>query len=127
MKINEVSKRYNLNDSTLRYYEKVGLLNDIKRENGVRDYQDKDLDRIEFILCMKDAGLSIEQLRQYFDLVNEGDATLTKRKELLQQQRMLILEQMAKLQKSLDKVNFKIDYFEQKIKEDQQIKKSSLT
>ena len=127
MKINEVSKRYNLNDSTLRYYEKVGLLNDIKRENGVRDYQDKDLDRIEFILCMKDAGLSIEQLRQYFDLVNEGDATLTKRKELLQQQRMLILEQMTKLQKSLDKVNFKIDYFEQKIKEDQQIKKSSLT
>ncbi len=127
MKINEVSKRYNLNDSTLRYYEKVGLLNDIKRENGVRDYQDKDLDRIEFILCMKDAGLSIEQLRQYFDLVNEGDGTLTKRKELLQQQRMLILEQMAKLQKSLDKVNFKIDYFEQKIKEDQQIKKSSLT
>lgn len=127
MKINEVSKRYNLNDSTLRYYEKVGLLNDIKRENGVRDYQDKDLDRIEFILCMKDAGLSIEQLRQYFDLVNEGDATLTKRKELLQQKRMLILEQMAKLQKSLDKVNFKIDYFEQKIKEDQQIKKSSLT
>ena len=76
---------------------------------------------------MKDAGLSIEQLRQYFDLVNEGDATLTKRKELLQQQRMLILEQMTKLQKSLDKVNFKIDYFEQKIKEDQQIKKSSLT
>lgn len=78
MKFNEVSKRYNLNDSTLRYYEKVGLLNDMKRENGVRDYQDKDLDRIEFILCMKDVGLSIEQLRQYFDLVNEGDGTLTK-------------------------------------------------
>lgn len=38
MKFNEVSKRYNLNDSTLRYYEKVGLLNDMKRENGVRDY-----------------------------------------------------------------------------------------
>ncbi len=117
MKINEVSKRYNLGDSTLRYYEKVGLLTDIKRENGVRDYQDKDLDRIEFILCMKDAGLSIEQLRQYFDLVNEGDGTLAKRKELLQQQRVLILEQMAKLQKSLDKVDFKINYFEQKIKE----------
>ena len=73
MKIAEVSEQYEISADTLRYYERVGLIPTVHRtENGIRDYNETDLKRVEFIKCMRKAGLPIEVLIDYVGLVQHG-------------------------------------------------------
>ena len=63
MKIAEVSEKYGLSVDTLRYYERVGLIPPVNRnEGGIRDYNELDLRRVDFIKCMRGAGLPVEVL-----------------------------------------------------------------
>ena len=63
MMIAEVSKRYELSQDTLRYYERIGLIPNVNRnKSGIRDYTDEDCKWIEFVKCMRNAGLQIEVL-----------------------------------------------------------------
>ncbi len=76
MTIKEVASKFSLTNDTLRYYEKVGLIGPIKKnKSGIRDYQEEDLRRIEFIKCMRSAGIPIEILKKYVDLYDLGDST----------------------------------------------------
>ena len=60
MNIAEVSKKYDLTQDTLRYYERVGLLPRVNRtSSGIRDYTEEDCRWVEFIKCMRQAGLPI--------------------------------------------------------------------
>lgn len=69
MKIQEVSERYQISHDTLRYYERIGLLPPVQRDKSeIRDYRELDLKRVEFIKCMRRAGLPIEILIEYFSL-----------------------------------------------------------
>jgi len=113
MKINEVSERFNLSQDTLRYYERIGLIQPVNRsQSGIRDYGESDLQRIEFIRCMRRAGLPIETLIEYVSLFQQGDATIDARKEILREQRDLLLARMAEMQKTLDLLNYKISVYE---------------
>ena len=88
MKIAEMSKQYGISSDTLRYYERIGLISPVNRNaSGVRDYNDADVRRVEFIKCMRSAGLSIEVLIEYVRLVQQGDDTIDIRKEILREQR----------------------------------------
>lgn len=110
MKIAEVSEKYGISTDTLRYYERVGLIPPVPRNgSGIRDYGDTEAKRIEFVKCMRKAGLPIEVLIEYFDLVQLGDATLATRKALLTEQRDLLLARIAELQATLDLLNYKIE------------------
>lgn len=110
MKIAEVSEKYGISTDTLRYYERVGLIPPVPRNgSGIRDYGDTEAKRIEFVKCMRNAGLPIEVLIEYFDLVQLGDATLATRKALLTEQRDLLLARIAELQATLDLLNYKIE------------------
>lgn len=115
MKINEVSQTFNISIDTLRYYEKIGLIDKVKRENGIRIYQEQDIDRIKFIQCMKQSGMTLNSMRKYFDLYNQGDGTLEERLELLEQQQAIALEQMKSLQNSIDYLRFKINLTKENI------------
>jgi DNA-binding transcriptional MerR regulator len=113
MKINEVSEWFDMSQDTLRYYERIGLIQPVERSNsGIRDYKEADLQRIEFIKCMRSAGLPIEVLTKYVRLYQQGDATIEARKEILREQRDLLLARMAEMQKTLDMLNYKIAVFE---------------
>jgi DNA-binding transcriptional MerR regulator len=113
MKIAEVGERYGISLDTLRYYERIGLIPPVHRnEGGIRDYNDLDLRRVEFIKCMRSAGLSIEVLIEYVDLVQQGDDTIETRKGVLKEQRELLLARMKELQKTLDLLDHKIDVYE---------------
>jgi MerR family transcriptional regulator, aldehyde-responsive regulator len=113
MKIAEVSERYGLSSDTLRYYERIGLIRPVNRSaNGIRDYNEIDLRRVEFIKCMRSAGLSIEVLIEYVGLVQQGDQTIETRKEILKEQRELLLIKMKELQKTLDILDHKIEVYE---------------
>ncbi len=94
MKIAEVSEQYGLSSDTLRYYERIGLIPPVNRnESGIRDYGELDIRRVEFIKCMRSAGLPIEVLIDYMALVQQGDQTIEARKEILKEQRELLVGQ----------------------------------
>ena len=113
MKIAEVSERYAISSDTLRYYERIGLLPTVNRtESGIRDYNETDIKRVEFIKCMRSAGLPIEALIEYVRLVQQGDMTIGARKEILQAQRDLLAARMAEMQKTLDLLDYKIQVYE---------------
>jgi DNA-binding transcriptional MerR regulator len=112
MRIAEVSEKYDLSVDTLRYYERVGLIPPVNRTNsGIRDYNELDLRRVEFIKCMRAAGLPIDVLTEYIRLVQIGDDTIEERKEILIEQREQLLTRMEDMQKTLDKLNYKIDLY----------------
>ena len=113
MKIAEVSEQYGLSTDTLRYYERIGLIPPINRnQGGIRNYGEVDVMRVEFIKCMRSAGLPIEVLIEYMELVQQGDQTIEVRKEILKGQRELLLCRMQEMQKTLDILNYKIKAYE---------------
>lgn len=113
MKIAEVSEKYGLSTDTLRYYERVGLIPPVHRNNGgIRDYDELDLRRVDFIKCMRGAGLPVEILIDYMGLVQQGDSTIEARKEILVEQRDLLVARLQEMQKTLDRLNYKIDVYE---------------
>jgi MerR family transcriptional regulator, aldehyde-responsive regulator len=113
MKIAAVSERYVISQDTLRYYERIGLIPPVNRNgNGIRDYNEMDLRRVEFIKCMRSAGLSIEVLIEYVGLVQQGDHTIESRKEILKEQHDLLAARIQDMQKTLDLLNHKIEVYE---------------
>lgn len=113
MKIAEVSERYSLSIDTLRYYERIGLLPPVNRaESGIRDYSELDVRRVEFIKCMRSAGLPIDVLTAYIALVQRGDDTIPARKAILKEQRALLAARMEEMQKTLDVLDSKIAIYE---------------
>ena len=113
MRIAEVSERYDISLDTLRYYERIGLIQPVHRnESGIRDYNELDLRRVNFIKCMRSAGLPIEVLIEYVGLFQRGDKTVGARKEILKEQRELLIVRMQEMQKTLDILNHKIEVYE---------------
>jgi DNA-binding transcriptional MerR regulator len=113
MKIAEVSEKYGISSDTLRYYERIGLILPVNRnESGIRDYGEIDIRRVEFAKCMRSAGLPIEVLIDYMELVQQGDQTIEVRKEILKEQRGLLLSRMLEMQKTLDILDHKIEVYE---------------
>ena len=113
MKIAEVSERYAISLDTLRYYERIGLIQPVNRNaSGIRDYCETDLRRVEFIKCMRSAGLPIEVLIEYVALIEQGDLTIQARKEILKKQRVLLADRMKEMQKTMDILDHKIDVYE---------------
>lgn len=116
MKIAEVSEQYGVSADTLRYYERVGLIPPVNRnESGIRDYNELDLRRVDFIKCMRSAGLPIEVLIEYVALVQRGDKTIEARKEILKEQRKLLASRMREMQKTLDILDHKIEVYEKAV------------
>ena len=116
MTITEVSNKYGLTHDTLRYYERIGLMPAVNRnKSGIRDYSEEDCRWIEFIKCMRGAGLSVEVLMKYFELFLKGEETIDERKQLLIEQREQLVSRIAEMQDTLKRLNHKIDMYDQKI------------
>lgn len=113
MMIAEVSKRYDISTDTLRYYERIGLIPPVtRRSNGIRDYSEKDLAWVSLIKCLRTAGVEVEALIDYVALYQVGPQTAEERKQILIEQRERLIERMALMQQSLDKLDYKIENYE---------------
>lgn len=118
MTIGEVSKKLGISVDTLRYYEKIGLINPIARnKSGIRDYAETDLKQIEFVKCMRSANLPIEALTKYMTLFKEGDKTISERREILVHQREQILKQIKEWQEVEKRLDKKIKLYDEKLLE----------
>lgn len=116
MMIAEVSKKFELSQDTLRYYERIGLIPNVNRnKSGIRDYTDEDCKWIEFIKCMRNAGLQIEVLIKYLDLFQQGSGTHNERRELLVKQRDLLAGRIEDMQETLERLNYKIENYDQRL------------
>lgn len=114
MTISEVSKKYNLTADTIRYYEKEGLIPRVPRnKNGIRDFDENTCSWIEFIKCMRNAGLEIGTLKQYVTLFKQGRKTVKERKMLLEEQRNKLLEKQKNINNTLNRLNQKIKWYEE--------------
>ena len=114
MTIAETSKKYGLTADTLRYYERIGLIPPVPRtKDGVRNYDDASCGWIELVRCMRSAGVQIEALIEYGALCRQGEGTEERRKEILLEQRALLLGRMEKMQRSLDRLDYKIANYDQ--------------
>ena len=114
MTIAEVSKKYELSADTLRYYERIGLVPPVPRnKSGIRDYDTESCQWVELMTCMRSAGVQIEALIEYVALFQQGDETIGARKALLIEQRDQLVERMAEMQRSLDRLNDKIERYDQ--------------
>lgn len=116
MTISEVSKKYELTADTLRYYERIGLIPAVPRNSsGIRDYGEEDCNWVNFIKCMRNAGLSIEALVEYVALFQKGDSTIEARYNLLEEQRELLVDRINNMQATLLRLDEKIKIYNDQI------------
>ena len=110
--IQDVSKKTGLSAHTLRYYEKEGLISGIERsQGGFRQYSDEDMEALWLICCLKNTGMPLHEIAQFLALTRQGDQTLGERVELLRVHRENVVQRMAEMQKYLDKVTWKLNFF----------------
>ncbi len=111
MTIKEVSEKFNISQDTLRYYEKIGLISKVPRKSGIRNYGEEELKNIEFVICMRNAGLSIEALAEYLSLFKEGDKTIELRRNILIRERDKLALKIEDMKKAYERLNYKIDVY----------------
>ena len=111
--VGEMAKMLGVAASTLRYYDKEGLLPFVERSaGGIRMFRETDIEWLQVIGCMKKAGMSLRDIRQYMELVIQGDDTIDARLEMFRRQRKTLETQMAELQHTMDMVDYKCWYYE---------------
>ena len=111
--VGEMAKLLGVPASTLRYYDKEGLLPFVERSSGgIRMFREADFEWLRVIGCMKTAGMSIRDIRQYIELALQGSDTIELRLQLFQRQRQSLTEQLEALRHTLEMVNYKCWYYE---------------
>ncbi len=109
--IKDISEKFNLSISTIRYYDKEGLLKNIKRENGIRKFTDNDINTIFYIECLKKSGMQIKEIKQFLDYASKGDSTLQNRLDMIVTQREKVESEIIELQKVLKLLKYKTWYY----------------
>ncbi|CZQ90205.1 MerR family transcriptional regulator [Trichococcus ilyis] len=121
MNISEVAKLMDLTPATLRYYEREGLIPPVARkDSGIRDYRDEDLGWIEFIKCMRSAGLSVESLIEYTALFKGGSETAAARKDILIHEREKLIAKHKEIGETIARLDGKIEHYEGELRASEQ-------
>lgn len=113
LSITQISQKYDISPDTLRYYERIGLIPKVPRKsNGNRYYNDGMQGWIEMIVCLRHSGVTVEALIDYAQMLQQGDATLKAREDLLKEQLSLLEEKKHNLNRSIKCLKHKISLYE---------------
>lgn len=111
--IGEMAQKLNVAPSTLRYYDKEGLLPFVERSSGgIRMFKDEDMDWLRMLGCLKKAGMPLKEIRTFMDWSRQGDATIGRRLDLIEKQRRSVLEQQRQLEDTLLMLDYKRWYYQ---------------
>ena len=111
--IKQVSEMMSLPVSTIRYYDKMGLIPFLeKNESGYRIFKEQDISMLRIIECFKNTGMSISEMQQYVEMVKRGDESLEERYQLFVRRKEIVLEEM----RQLETIEHKLWYYETAIK-----------
>lgn len=117
MTIGEIAEKTNLPESTLRYYEKKGLIKVARNASGRREYEESDIEWIKFIRRLKETGMLLRDIQKYSQLRYRGKSTMPERLEILEVHRKYVLEQQVKWNEYLNNLDDKIEFYKQSINE----------
>ncbi len=110
--IREVAEMMNIPISTIRYYDKEGLLPFLSRkESGYRIFKDSDLEMLRVIDCFKSTGMPISQMKEFIAMVKAGDASLQERYDLFEERKRIVNQQIKELEKQMDVIDHKLWYY----------------
>lgn len=114
MNIKSASDLLGISADTIRYYERVGLVPPITRTaTGIRDFQDQDIEALEFIKCFRSVGVSVDSLVDYMSLYQKGDETREERLGILEEEKKKLEERLSQLQVALNRLNLKIKLYKE--------------
>ena len=114
--IAQLSRLTGLSVHTLRYYEKEGLIPQVKREAGGRRlYGEDDLEWLAVVFCLKRSGMEISEIKDYMRLCRQGDKSLPQRLEMFKLRREKVEDKIKELERTLEAVNYKIQYYQDAI------------
>ncbi|MCI7678206.1 stress response transcriptional regulator NmlR [Streptococcus orisratti] len=117
MNIKKVSELTGVSADTIRYYERIGLLPHITRnQSGIRDFTEREIGILEFVRCFRKAGMSVESLIEYINLLVEGEGTEEARLALLIEQRDELVSRIDELNQARERLDFKINNYQNMIK-----------
>ncbi len=114
--IGQVSEMLSLPVSTLRYYDKEGLLPDLRRRSGIRKFSERDLEALRVIIYLKRTGLEIDSIRQFMAWSDESRECFDKRLQLLRKPQKSLAAEMEKLQSAMDMLTYKCWFYEEALK-----------
>lgn len=110
--IKEVAAKVGESEHTIRYYCKEGLFPFLTRDaNNVRKFSEADLEGVRIVLCLRDTGMPLLEIRRYMKLCAEGPSTLAERLEIIRQQKENAYRQMGELQKKIDHLEWKEQHY----------------
>ena len=107
-----MAERTGVSLDTLRYYEREGLLDEVDRApNGHRRYSEDDVLWVEVLRCLRDTGMTIDELRHYCSLGAQGDHTKSERAQLLTNHRAAVVAQIAEREEALRLIDHKLNFY----------------
>lgn len=115
--IGQVSEMFNIPVSTLRYYDKEGLFPGLERSSGIRRFGEKEIEALRIIECLKKTGMEIKDIKQFMELCAEGSSTYSLRRDFFLRRKEIVEEEIRKMNRVLDMIDFKCWYYEQAIKD----------
>ncbi len=111
--IGEMAKMLGVPPSTLRYYDKEGLLPFVERSaSGIRMFKEADYEWLQIIQCLKKTNMPLKDIKNFVYMAMEGDSTIDERLKLFKNQKVLVENQISELQNTLAVINFKCWYYE---------------
>lgn len=116
MNIKKVSELTGISADTIRYYERIGLIPPVTRnQSGIRDFTEREIGLLEFVRCFRKAGVSVEALIDYVTLLEEGEGTEEARLAILKEQAEKLDARLAELQAARERLAYKIDNYQELI------------
>ena len=110
--VQQVAKKMGMTSYTVRYYHDHGLLPYVKRDkNNNRVFDDVDIGWLELILCLRGTGMSLDEIKHYFDLVRSGEQTIPERYQIMRQQQQKTIDEIAELKRHLSTITFKVNHY----------------
>jgi DNA-binding transcriptional MerR regulator len=110
--IAQISEKFGVAASTLRYYEDLGLLRNVERaESGHRIYSEDHIGKLEAINCFKKAGMSISEIRDFFEYEKNEEESIDDMMRLLKRRSEIMLEEFAEAYESYEHILKKLDYY----------------
>ena len=115
--VGEMAKQIGVAPSTLRYYDKEGLFPNMQRVGGIRKFDEKEINALRMIECLKKSGLEIKDIKQFMEWCSMGSSTYPQRQQLFIKQKAAVEQEISRMEKVLDMLRFKCWYYEQAIKD----------
>lgn len=111
--IGDVAKMFNLPVSTIRYYDKLGLLPAMERKGGIRQFNQPEIETLRVIECLKQSGMELKDIQLFMEMVRQGPKTYQEREALFEKQLETVEEKIQELERTKAMIEFKIWYYGQ--------------